>query len=205
MVGVGKPHGLESRQNEQGDHCRHQESRREWGAHLESRGERAVRGPVGSVAHCGKYQWSRVGPPKRRSSSLLLGTPVKLEAKTFKNHFRNHRYLLNPPESLGRGAAQLLVGGGEGGPAKAHTGADHLAPAKAVLVLPCPSSVIRLIPESSGVKILICGTSNLAALAAMMHSRKWIYTCSLCLPNTRMLRLITATLRSGAPVSGSAL
>ena len=133
---------------------------------------------------------------------LTSGDTCKIRSK---NHFRNHRYLLNPPESLGRGAAQLLVGGGEGGPAKAHTGADHLAPAKAVLVLPCPSSVIRLIPESSGVKILICGTSNLAALAAMMHSRKWIYTCSLCLPNTRMLRLITATLRSGAPVSGSAL
>ena len=132
------------------NHCRHQESRREWGAHQESRGERAVRGPVGSVAHCGKYQWSRVGPPKPRSFSLLLETPAKFEAKTFKNHFRNHRYLLNPPESLGRGAAQLLVGGGEGGPAKAHTGADHLAPAKAVLVLPCPSSVIRLSPESRG-------------------------------------------------------
>ena len=55
----------------------------------------------------------------------------------------------------------------------------------------------------------------MAALTAMMHSWKWINICSRCLclsaaggeilPNTRTLRLITATLRGGAPVSGSAL
>ena len=69
--------------------------------------------------------------------NLLSETTCKISKnETFKNpHKRNHRYLRNPPEALGRGAAQLGVGGVEGGADKAHTGADHLAPAKADLVL----------------------------------------------------------------------
>ena len=114
--------------------------------------------------------------------NLLSDTTCKINRNEALNpHKRNHRYLRNPPEALGRGAAQLGVGGGEGGADEAHPGADHLAPAKADLVLQD-----ELEPGEERCE---------GAADACQQSAVW----GKILPQTKKLRLITATLRGLHP------